>query len=220
LGILITFLNVYHQVTYVPEGDKILTGSYASKNCVKPTGQQLQVMIRQQGDLLYSNPFWSDSRVLSDDRTAVTTWQYGNAITSPSWTTSTFYFLFIVSLQTAACLFLWLQISTVIASIAIVISLAYDALWAYLLRTRARFNKYLKQMFTRGLKFLKQRSWTDYQIWLEELKRSNFSQFIQIQNWHQQEELLDEARKQTAALNSAAASAAITAFNTSVVKRN
>jgi len=220
MGILITFLNVYRQVTYVPEGDKLFSGRFASKNCVNPSTQQLQGMIHQHGDLLYSNPFWSDSRVLSDDKTAVTTWQYGNAVTSPSWATSPFNFLFIVSLQTAACLYLWLQISTVIASIVIVISLAYDALWAYLLRARARYNKYLVQMFTRGLKFLKQRSRTDYQIWLEELKESNFSQFIQIQNWHQQDELLAEARKQTAALNSAAASAAITAFNTSVVKRN
>jgi hypothetical protein len=115
---------------------------------------------------------------------------------------------------------LWLQISSVIASIAIVIFFAYNALWAYLLRTRARFNTHLLQMFTRGLKFLRQRSRTDYQIWLEELRESNFSQSIKIQNWHQQEEVLAEARKQTATLNYAAASAAIIARNTRADRYN
>lgn len=220
MGILRSLFDVYRQITYVPEGDKLFTGRYASKKCVNPSTQQLQEMFRQQGDLIYSNPFWSDPRVLSDDQTAVTTWQYGNAVTSPSRGTNTVYFLFIVSLHLTGCLYLWFQISTVIASIAIAILFVYNALWAYLLRTRARFNKHLLQMFTRGLKFLRQRSRTDYQIWLEELKESNFSQFIQIQNWHQQEEILAAVRRQTVALNSAAASAAITAFNTSVVKRN
>jgi hypothetical protein len=220
MGILRSLLDVYRQTTYVPEGDKFFTGRFVSKNCVKPSMEQLQGMFRQQGDLLYSNPFWSDPRILSDDKTAITTWQYGHAVTSPSWASNTFYFLFIVSLHTAACIYLWLQISSVIASIATATFLAYDALWAYVIRIRRRFNKYLVRMFTRGLNFLRQRSRTDYQTWLEELKESNFSQFVQIQNWHQQEELLAEARKQTAALYSTAASAAITAFNTSVVRQN
>jgi hypothetical protein len=220
MGILRSLVDVYHQITYVPEGDKLFPGTYASKNCVNPSTQQLQEMFHQQDDLLYSNPFWSDPRVLSDDKTAVTTWQYGNAVTSPSRATNTLYFLFIVSLHVAGCLYLWLQISSVIASIAIAVFFTYNALWAYLLRTRTRFNKHLLQMFTRGLKFLRQRSRTDYQIWLEELRESNFSQFIQIQNWHQQEEVLAEARKQTAALNYAASSAAIIARNTRADRYN
>jgi len=38
---------VYRQITYVPEGDKLFPGNYASKNCVNPSTQQLQEMFHQ-----------------------------------------------------------------------------------------------------------------------------------------------------------------------------
>lgn len=220
MGVLRSLVDVYHQITYLPEGDKRFTTRYASKNCPVPTNKQLRELFPPDKDFRYKNPFWSDSRVLSEDKTAVTAWQYANAMALQSRGTNTFYFLFIILLHVAASLYLWINVSSFIATISLAAFVSYDLFWAYLLRLRARFNKYILQMFRRSLDSLIQQSQNAYQIWLEELRESNFSQFIQIQSWHQQELLLEESRRQTRALNSAAASAALTAFNSNVIRNN
>lgn len=219
-GLARAFWDVYWQCTRAPKTDTRLPKAYLGKLCDHPTDEQLRMLFPRNNDVLYSNPFWSDPRVLTEDTTAVTTWQYANALSQPSRGTNVFYFCFIVFLQTAATLYLWLTVSSIIGVLALTFFLIYDFVWSWFLRIRGRYNKYLSQMSRRGLRLLNKQSWNAYQTWLEELKNSNFSQFIQIQNWHQQELLLDETRRQTRALNQAAASAALTAYNTSVIRNN
>jgi hypothetical protein len=219
-GLARAFFDVYSQCTRAPKTDTRLPKAYLGKMCVHPTDEQMRILFPSNSDVLYSNPFWSDPRVLTEDTTAVTTWHYANAVSPPSRGTNAFYFCFIVFLHAVATLYLWLAVSWLIGVIALVFFVIYDCFWSWFLRVRRRYNKYLSQMSRRGFRFLNKQSWNAYQMWLEELKESNFSQFIQIQNWHQQELLLDETRRQTRALNQAAASAALTAYNTTVIRNN
>lgn len=219
-GLVRAFFDAYRQCTNAPKTDTRLPKAYLGKTCIHPTDEQMRMFFPKESDVLYSNPFWSDLRVLTEDRTAVTTWQYANAVSQPSRGTNVFYFCFIVFFHVAVTLYLWLAVSLIIGVIALTFFLIYDFVWSWLLRVRGRYNKYLSQMSSRGIRLLKKQSWDAYLAWLEDLKESNFSQFIQIQNWHQQELLLSESRMQTRALNQAATSAALTAYNTSVIRNN
>lgn len=212
--------DVYRQITLIPKTDKKITGKMSSKHCVSPTTEQMLSFYPLLTDCLYANPFWKDLRVISDDKTARKIWQYAEAIPKPSRGVNLAYFSFILALHVASSFYLTLNFPTAAAVVIIGFFITYDLIWFYFLCRRAQINRYLRLMLQSGLQTLNRHSRNEYQKWLNSLHDSDFSKFAEIQRWHQQELQLEESRKQTDALNRAASLAAITAYNTSVIRNN
>jgi hypothetical protein len=226
--------DIYRQITYVPKSDKKFSGSWASKNCVDPTAEEMLKFAPKFTNLLYSNPFWDDPRILYEDKTVKKIYLYANAIPANSRSSSFPYFFLILAIQLFLCVLWQLKSPSVNFSFGlqteggafgvlfyvILILIAYDLLRLKLISTRARFNRYLRLMVDSGCQTLSKYSHNDYQKWLKELRDSDFSKFVEIQRWQQQERLLEASKRQSDAFNRAASLAAITAFNTARIRSN
>ena len=199
--------------------------TYFALRAPSPTDEDMKVYRKFLRKLLYSNPFWTDDRDVLNDELGKDLVHSLSALPQKSRSSSLFMLLFLVWAHTMiiAAFSSWLDVndhSYFLAWVLGVLFVVYDTIWIFLRIAWWRVTRFLRLKIDLDLQKFQNRSRSDYRKWLRSLKDENFSTYVEIQKWHQQEELLAEARKQTAALNSAAASAAITAFNTSVVKRN
>jgi hypothetical protein len=202
--------------------------SPSRKNYDPATSDQIANFAKYLQMVLYSNPFWDDNLNVLTDRKSVELVGYQLSLPPKNRNGSLIYYVVILWAQIMSAMLLTslMDVDSSDAKFGFAVwvflgcCVLYDAAWMVLIVQRwiLKFRSSNKIIYYET--GIRKRSNTKYQKWLSDLKVTEFSKFVEIQKWHQQESLLDESKKQTQALNMVARAASITAINTQVIRNN
>ena len=202
--------------------------SPSRKNYDPVTSDQIANFAKYLQMVLYSNPFWDDNLNILTDRKSVELVGYQLSLPPKNRNGSLIYYIVILWAQIMSAMLLasLVGVDSSDAKFVFIIWVflgccaLYDAAWMVLVVQRWILKYQSNKKISYYEVGIRQRSQTKYQKWLSDLKVTEFSKFVEIQKWHQQESLLDESKKQTQALNIVARAASMTAINTHIIRNN